>query len=963
MQYDPKKIEKSVQDIWKKNRIPEKIVDFKANLKMRKKFYLLDGPPYANALPHVGHVKTTTFKDVWGKFKFMQGFAVWFQPGFDCGGLPIENAVEKKLGIKSKSDIEKIGVDFFIRECKKFAEMNVKMWLDLYKKIAAWRGWLEPYLTSANYYKESGWWTIKKLYEEGFFVEGFKPGFWCPKCETVLSGYEVSDSYKNLEDPSIFVKFKVKRKNEFLLAWTTTPWTLPANVALCVHPDEYYVKVEVNGEKLILAEKRLTIFEELELGFKIIEKMKGKDLEGLKYEPLLDVPLQRKLEENENAHQVIVSVPILKKKVSGKVAAKKKISGKSEFEHVVDMETGSGIVHIAPGHGDVDNQLGKHYNLPEPSPVDEKGRLTKDAGQFSGLFVKDADQIIIDYLKERGLLLHAGKIVHSYPLCWRCKSPLIYRMSKQWFLKIGMIRDKMIKENKAVRWLPEFARERFHNLLEEAPDWAITRQRYWGIPLPIWVCEKCGSKKVVGSRDELRKLTNQKLPKDFEISKDVVDKIELKCDCGGKMRRLPDIMDVWFDSGIAPWASLGYPFKNKELYEKLKPVDLIDESQDQIRGWFYTLMFCGVATFNERPYETVCLNGWTIDEKGEKMSKSLGNVILAEDAYNELGADLMRLYYCYDIAPWETQKFSMKNAKELGRSLNILWNVYNYFKTYCQLQNKIQKNKLRVEDKWILSKLNSLIKSSTENLENFRFHLVGREIVNFFVNDLSRTYIKLIRGRQDEAVNYTLTECLDVICRLLAPITPFISEFIYYDLFEKSVHLSKWPKHDENMIDKSLEEDMKIVEEVANLSNHLRKENHIKLRWPLPLLVVDAKMRNNLKDILKNLCNVKNVEFGKKKGLKHAKSDLCSIYLDINVIEDEALLRELLREIQATRKKEGLTVNEKIVLYIDNEEMKKFENVIKEKVGAEKIVFQKIEKPIGKARFKNKIVNFYFETV
>jgi len=954
MKYDPKYIEEEVQKIWEREKIPEKIVEFSG----KKKFYLLDGPPYANATPHVGHVKTTTFKDVWGKFKTMQGFSVWFQPGFDCGGLPIENAVEKKLGIKHKSDINKIGVENFIAECKKLAEENVFVWLDIYKKIAAWRGWVKPYLTSSDEYKESGWWTIKQLYEKDLFVEGYKPGFWCPHCETVLSGYEVSDSYKNLEDPAIFIKFKIKGRDEFLLAWTTTPWTLPANVALCVHPEENYVKIEVNGEKLILAEKRLEIFEELGYGYKILEKFSGKKLEGIEYESLLDIPLQKEIDKNKNAHRVVISIPLMKKKVSGKLAAKKEIEGETEFEHIVDMETGSGIVHIAPGHGDVDNQLGKYYKLPEPSPVDDKGMLTEETGEFSGLFVKNADPKVIEYLKSRGLLLHAGKIVHSYPLCWRCKSPLIYRMSKQWFLRIDPIREKMMKENKEINWLPEFARDRFENLLREAPDWAVTRQRYWGIPLPIWKCD-CGKVVVIGSKEELKNKIKENEVDEISISKDVVDKIELKCSCGGKMKRVPDIMDVWFDSGISPWASLGYP-KNK-LYDELEPVNLIDESQDQIRGWFYYLMCCGVSTFGKKPYETVCLNGWTLDEKGEKMSKSLGNVVSAEDAYKDLGADALRLYYCCDIAPWETQKFSMKNAKEISRNLNILWNVYEYFKTYSKIEN--YKKDLKIEDRWILSRLNSVIKDSTACMEKFEFHLVGRNIVNFIVDDLSRTYIKLIRDRKDQSVDYVLTKCIENITKLLAPISPFITEYIYHELFSESVHLSKWPKHDEKMIDKSLENDMQIMNEAITLANSIRKERNINLRWPLPLLVIEEEIENKeLANSLKTLVNVKDIKFGKPgKGLVEKEGSF-KVHLDCNVIEDEALLRELLREIQAQRKKHGLVVKDRIILYLNDDRFKKKESDIKEKVGAKKIVYElKHEK--GHVEFKDEKIKFGFEVM
>jgi isoleucyl-tRNA synthetase len=953
MQYNPKEIEKKVKTIWSAKKIPDKIVKFTG----KKKFYLLDGPPYVNAAPHVGHVKTTTFKDVWGKFKKMQGFSVWFQPGFDCGGLPIENAVEIKLNIKSKQDIEKLGIDRFIEECSHLALGNETVWLDLYKKIGAWRGWLKPYLTSDNYYIESGWWTFKKIFEKGLLFKGKKPGFWCSHCETVLSGYEVTDSYKDLEDTSILIKFPIKDKKEFLLVFTTTPWTLPANVALCAHPDEIYVKVLVNNEKLILAEKRLEIFDQLAMSYKVLERFLGKKLDGLKYEPVLDIPLQKEL---KNAHKVLMSIPIMKKRVASKISFKKGITEKEEFDHLVTMDVGTGIVHIAPGHGESDNKLGKHYKLPEPSPVNEQGRLTEEAGEFSGYYVKEADLLIIERLREKNLLLYSGKIVHSYPLCWRCKTPLIYRMSEQWFLNIDSIRSSLIKESSNVRWLPGFASERFRNILLEAPDWAITRSRYWGIPIPIWVCEECGEKKVIGSIEELKK--EAKLKKDISLHKNFVDRILLSCKCGSIMTREKDIMDVWFDSGISPWASLGYPFKNKGIFKKLWPVDLIDESSDQTRGWFYSLMVTGFSTFNEKPYNTVCLNGWTLDEKGEKMSKSLGNVVLATDAYNELGADVLRLYCCYDVSPWETQKFSFRNAKDLGRSLNILWNTYNFFRTYCKIDRK--KTKLKIEDRWMLSMLNSLIKSTTENLESFNLNNVGRDIVNFIVNDFSRTYIKLVRDRKDKAVNYTLTTIFDTITRLMAPITPFISEYIYHEMNRQSVHLSEWPKPDEKRIDKDLEKDMLLIDDIVNNVNIMRKENKIKLRWPLPLLVVDSKIKNKeSKEILKNMCNVKNVKFGKDKKLLKKKFQNGTVYLDTKIIRDEALLRELLREIQEQRKKNNLTVKDSIILYLDNDKMKKFSKEIKEKVCAKKIVFKKQEKILGKVLFNKDIVGFYFEKV
>ncbi|MFC2143335.1 isoleucine--tRNA ligase [Candidatus Aenigmatarchaeota archaeon] len=961
--YTVKDVEKKVKDFWKKEKVPEKIVSFDKDTS--KKYYLLDGPPYVNGVPHVGHAKTTVFKDIWGKFKKMQGFDVWFQPGFDCGGLPIENKVEAELKIKSKTDIEKIGVDKFIHACQDFAKGNEDIWLNFYKKIAAWRGWLTPYLTSENYYVESGWWTVKQWFEKGLLVEGQRPGHWCPRCETVLAGIEASESYKNLEDPSITIKAEIA-KNEYLLVWTTTPWTLPGNVAIIVHPDETYVKIKVDHEIFILAEARLEILEKIEKGYTVLEKFPGKKLAGIKYKPFLDVPTQQALEKNDAALRVYVSVPVMKKRVASKTLAKGEAEGKDEFGHVVTMDTGTGLVHTAPGHGDIDNKIGKHYKLPELSPVDEKGKLMKSAGKFAGLFVKKADKEIIAHLKKTGVLLHSERITHSYPLCWRCKTPLIYRMSRQWFLTLDSLREKIINANKKdIKWLPEFARERYNNLVIEAPDWPVTRQRYWGIPLPIWTCKKCKTKRVFGSSEELTKESGKKLK---DLHKHTVDKIKLKCECGSEMIRERDIMDVWFDSGISPWASLGYPFKNKKLFEKLWKVDLIDESQDQVRAWFHALILCGFATFDEQSFKTVCLNGWTLDEKGEKMSKSVGNVVYASDAYDELGADLLRLYICNDTTPWDTQKFSMRNAKDLGRTLNILFNTYNYFKTYSRIDPS--KYNLPIEDRWILSCLNSLVKLTTESIEQFKFHEASRGIVKFITDDFSRTYVKLIRPRDDRAVDYTLTKIFETLPKIMAPYTPFISEYIFSELFETSVHLEKWPSVTEGDIDVSLEEEVEKANEIISAINSMRKESQIKLRWPMKEVVINKKMKNKVEEIISNLANVKKVVFddnaeGLDENERYIKKDIegMKIYLDITVIEDEALLRELIRDVQSKRKEKGLVVTDKIKLSMDSEELKKFEDLIKEKVGAVELVYKDIEEKTGKALYKEKQIKYFFKKV
>ena len=893
----------------------------------------------------------------------MQGFSVWFQPGFDCGGLPIENKVEEKLNIQSKGDIEKIGVDKFIEECNKFAKGNEPVWLDLYKKIGAWRGWVKPYLTSENYYLESGWWTIKRLFEKGLLVEGKRPSYWCSHCETVLSGYEVTDSYKELEDPSIYIKFKVKgRKNEYLIVWTTTPWTLNANVVVAVHPDETYVKIEVGSEKFIMAKKRLEILEDMGMGYRIIEEMKGSELDGIEYEPPLDVPLQKELNERDNVHEVVLSVPLMKKKVSSKVQAKKETEDKeSEFDHIVTMDTGSGLVHIAPGHGEVDNKLGKHYGLPEISPVDDKGNLMEKTGKFEGMYVKKADKPIINYLKENNRLLKYEPIKHKYPLCWRCKTPLIFRMSKQWFLKSSELKDKILKENKKVKWMPEFAKKRFDNNVKEAPDWAITRQRYWGIPFPVWECENCGKKTVIGSREELKENAIEDVKEDMDLHKHNVDNIHIECDCGEKMGRIPDIMDVWFDSGISPWASLGYPFKNKELFETLRPVDLIDESQDQVRGWFYSLFVSSMATFDERAYNAVCLNGWTLDDKGNKMSKSEGNVVWAKDAYESLGADVLRLYICSDVAPWETQKFSMENAKEINKHLNILWNSYNYFKTYCKIdEGKIENPK--IEDIWVLSRLNRIIKTSTENLEEFYFHEASRGIIDFLTNDFSRTYIKLVRNREDDTVNKVFTQILKKTLKLLSVFAPFISEEIYEDMFNVSVHKEKWPNANESLLREDLEEDMKKANKIVETANSIRQKESLKLRWPLKAIKMDIDLKNeDVKEIIKRMANVKEILI--EDEVKGEECEFGVVALDNEIIKEEALLRELRRAIQQKRKEEDLVVEDRIKLYLNNKDLQKYKEEIKKEVGAKEIIFTDLKEEMDTVSFKDTEVKFKFEKI
>ena len=857
--------------------------------------------------------------------------------------------------------------------------------MDYYKKLGAWRAYAEPYFTYKDYYIESGWWTLKQLHEKGLLVEGEKPVYWCPHCETTLSGYEVSDSYKDMLDPSIIVKFKLLgAENEFLLVWTTTPWTLAANVAVVVHPTEIYVRAKIGNEIYIIAEKRATqiLKEKLGASFEIVSKIKGADLEGLGYMPILNVPAQNDLDEK--ARKVRLSIPIMttkkykkhklthkkenddaKKETIGKANGKEESSGiksqatvetkniladkitgteeKEEYEEFVSMNEGTGLVHCAPGHGQTDHYLGKYYGLQAISPVDEHGKFTEKAGNdLQGIFVKTADKKIIEKLKSENKLLISEQISHRAALCWRCKSPLIFRLSKQWYLKVSTIKDKMISENeKHVKWMPEYGKVKFHNWLVDREDWAISQQRYWGIPLPIWRCKNCAKFDVIGSREELKSRSNKKLiDSDLtDLHRHIVDKIEINCNnCKGIMARERDILNVWFDSGIAPWASLGYPFKNKALFESMFPVDLINESQDQIRGWFDSLMFTSVGLFGKSPYKSVAMMGWVLDEKGEKMSKSLGNVIPAIEGIDKLSADVIRMYYCYEIAPWEVQKFSFKTAEEVKRAFAILFNTFAFYKTYSEKIKipEFETSNLKLEDKWIIGKLNILKQQSIDSIEKFEMNLVGREMVRFVVDDFSRTYIKLIRDRvSDEGLGADKLTCLSVIRKvlleysmLIAPISPYISEYLYQQLKvhgKESVHYEDFPKMDEKLVDVELIGAFSVVSKVSEAANSLRQELKLKLRWPVEEILVsgDEKTQNAvemLSDVLESYCNAKTVEIGENNEYGKKEFDGGFVCIPKTLSEKmiiSSILREASRAIQAERKKDGFVVNEKISLTIN----------------------------------------------
>ena len=871
-EYNPQALEEKIERFWKENDIYNKVKKAREN---GPDYYFLDGPPYVSGAIHLGTAWNKIIKDMVIRFRTMQGYNVKRQPGFDMHGLPIEVKVEQALGLKYKKDIEeKVGVESFIKKCREFALTNLKIMTEQFKMLGVWMDWDNPYMTIKNEYIESAWFTLKKAWEKGLLEKNQRVLHWCPRCETALAEHEVRGEYKIREDPSIYVKFPVEGKeNEYLLIWTTTPWTLPANLAVTVHPEYEYAKVRVffNGkeEYWVIAKALVNkVLNEVRVKGEIVEELRGKELEGLRYvHPFLDeYPRQKEFRErHEWAHRVILG------------------------EHVT-LGEGTGLVHTAPGHGEEDFEIGKQYGLPIYSPLDDEGRYVE--GRWKSKFVKDADPEIIEYLKQKGLLVKAGTIEHKYPHCWRCKTPLIFRATDQWFLKISKVKEKIIEENdKNVTWYPDWVKIRYDNGVMNSGDWCISRQRYWGIPLPIWVCEECGNVHVVGSFEELKEMSKEPIEKDFhevDLHKPWVDTVVLKCPkCGGDMKRVKDVLDVWFDSGIASWASLDYP-RRKDLFERLWPADFIVEGEDQVTKWFYSQQAASVVAFGTVPYKKVAMHGYVLDEKGDKMSKSLGNIIRPEEVVQKEGRDPFRFYMLWATTPWENLRFSWKGLAQVKRMLNILWNVYILASTYMSLDNfdptKLNPRELpfRKEDKWILSKVNSLIDAVEEGMEAFYLTRATRAIEYFVMEDLSRWYVRLIRKRlwveKDDpdklAAYWTLWKVFDVLLRLMAPFTPYITEEIYQNLIrpfsgKESVHLEDWPKKDEAWIDKELEKEMEIVRRIVEAGSAARQRAKIKLRYPVRQILIETedemtkKAVEKLNRLLRDQLNAKEVKIAR----------------------------------------------------------------------------------------------------
>lgn len=840
--------ELQVLDFWKQNKIFEKTVE-KSKGKAPYTFY--DGPPTANGKPHIGHILTRCIKDLIPRYKTMQGYDVLRKAGWDTHGLPVELEVEKLLGLDGKEQIEEYGVEPFIAECKKSVWKYKGEWEKMSDRVGFWADMEDPYITYDNNYIESVWWSLKVIFEKDLLYKGHKIVPYCPRCGTALSSHEVAQGYKDVKEASIFVKFKVKDEADtYFMAWTTTPWTLPSNVALCVNPHERYVKVKFEDDYIIMAKALVkTVLGE---GTETVEEYIGMDLEHKEYEPLYDFG-----EADKKAWYVTA-------------------------DEYVTLTDGSGIVHTAPAFGEDDARVGRAYGLPFVQMVNEQGKFKKNT-PWAGVFVKDADEDIIKDLDERGLLFHTKEYEHSYPFCWRCDTPLLYYARSTWFIKVTELKELLIKNNRAVNWLPENIKEgRMGNFLENVIDWGLSRERYWGTPLPVWECG-CGHFTVIGSKQELRE-KGENVPEDIELHKPFIDGITIKCEkCGKEMKRVPEVIDCWYDSGSMPFAQWHYPFENKEEFEKRFPAQFISEAVDQTRGWFYTLLAIGTLVFGKNPFENCIVLGHVQDKDGQKMSKHKGNVVDPWTVLDHQGADAVRWYFYSNSAPWLPNRFYEDAVSEAQRKfMGTLWNTYAFYVMYADIDDfDPTAHTLSLEnvmDKWILSRLNTLVKNVCKSLDEYRLTEPSREL-DKFVDDLSNWYVRRCRGRfwasgmeQDKVDAFmTLYTVLSTLCRLAAPFTPFMTEAMYQNIVRSvdknaplSVHLSEYPTADESLIDSELEESMDAVLKVVVLGRSARNTATIKNRQPIANMYVSGidSLGDMFTELIEGELNIKNVSLG-----------------------------------------------------------------------------------------------------
>lgn len=840
--------EREVEKFWRENHIFEKSIE---DRKDAPTYMFYDGPPTANGKPHIGHALTRVIKDMIPRYRTMKGYKVPRKAGWDTHGLPVEIEVEKELGINGKEQIENYGVAPFIEKCKESVWKYKGMWEEFSDVIGFWADMNDPYVTYHDSYIESEWWALKQIWDKGLLYKGFKVVPYCPRCGTPLSSHEVAQGYKDVKERSAIVRFKKKDEDVYFLAWTTTPWTLPSNVALCVNPDEDYVKVKQGDYTYILASALVeTVLKE---DYTVLETYKGKELEGIEYDPLW---------------------------------GGLNVKGKAWFvvcDSYVTLTDGTGIVHIAPAFGEDDSRIGRNYDLPFVQLVDAQGNLTKET-KWEGVFVKDADKLVLKDLEENGKLFDAPVFEHSYPHCWRCNTPLIYYARESWYIKMTAVKEDIIRNNNTINWIPEsIGKGRFGDWLENIQDWAVSRNRYWGTPLNVWICE-CGHMHSIGSIEELKSMSKN-CPDNIELHRPYIDAVTITCpECGKEMKRTPEVLDAWFDSGSMPFAQHHYPFENHEKFEAQFPADFISEAVDQTRGWFYSLLAISTLIFNKAPYKNVIVMGHVQDEDGQKMSKSKGNAVDPMDALNKFGADAIRWYFYVNSAPWLPNRFHDKAVEEGQRKfLGTLWNTYAFYVLYADIDSfdptkyNLEYDKLSVMDKWLLSKLNTLVKTVDDYLNNYKITETARALQSF-TDDMSNWYVRRCRERfwakgmeQDKVNAYmTLYTALITLSKIAAPMIPFMTEEIYQNLVRsvdknapESIHLTDFPTVNEEFIDKDLEISMDEVLDIVVLGRAARNSANIKNRQPIGNMYVKAEtvLDPFYVEIIEDELNVKAVEF------------------------------------------------------------------------------------------------------
>ena len=927
--YNPKEVEGKIQKFWVENDIFKKSIEQRKNC---KPYVFLEGPPTANGMPHPGHVLTRVMKDLVLRYQTMNGHYILRKAGWDTHGLPVEIEVEKQLGLEDKQGIEKYGIAKFNEACKKSTLKYERAWVDMTRRIAFWVDMDDPYITFKNDYIESVWWSLKQAWEKKLLYRGHKVVPYCPRCGTALSAHEIAQGYKTIEEPSIFVKFKLKNEDAYFLAWTTTPWTLLSNVALAVHPNETYVKIRYNKQTLILAEARtgaLLKGQEYEL----LDSFPGKKLEHIEYEPLFNYAKPEK-----KAWYVV----------------------NADF---VTMEDGTGIVHIAPAFGEDDYNVGKKYDLPVVQLVKLDGTFPDEVTLWKGQFVKDADPNIIEYLQEKGLLEGTREHTHEYPFCWRCDSPLLYYAMESWFIAMSKVQKSLVKNNDQINWYPKHLQQgRFGDFIRDVKDWALSRDRYWGTPLPIWACtnKKCGNTICVGSVDELKSLS-ESFPKDYDLHKPFVDELVVKCPkCKSQMKREKEVIDCWYDSGSAFFAQWHYPFENKEKFKANYPVDFISEALDQTRGWFYSLLAISTFLFDKPTYKNVLTLGLVLDKDNQKMSKSKQNYADPNIILDHEGADALRWYLISTNAPWMSTRFYEEAVKDtLGKFILILWNSYNFFTTYASLdkfdpkKDNVTKNKRQLLDKWIMSRFNKTVLETRKYVETFEIHKAARAIENFVIDDFSNWYLRRSRKRlwveedtEDKLSGYSTMYAIFLgLSKISAPFIPFITEEIYLNLMTddmpESIHLCDYLKPDEKQIDEELEKGMQQIRKLVEVGRALRSKTQIKVRYPLnsATIVCSKETENSLKDLLDLLneeINVKTISFARNTTqfmTKSVKPNYSRIGPKLK--EKAKFFTEKINTLDKDKLYEELMKNKKITLDLKGEKVQftkdDFEIVEKEK--------------------------------